>query len=60
LSDEERLEMKIELDTTQRERLLDLLREQLWETLGGTRTGYGQPKSDEVADIEELIEELEG
>jgi len=52
--------MKIDLMTDQRERLLDLLREQLDETMSGARTGYGQPQSDEVTDIQELITEIEG
>lgn len=43
----------------QRERLLDLLYEQLRGVSSGTITGYGQPKDDELQDIDKLITELE-
>lgn len=52
--------MKVDLTTAQRERLLDLLWEQLQGVRTGSITGYGQPMTDEVANIEELITELEG
>lgn len=50
---------KHEFTSDQRERLLDLLREQREGVAGGTISGYGQPKVDELDDIDELIQELE-
>lgn len=50
---------KHQLTTDQRARLLDLLNEQREGVANGTITGYGQPQADELADIDELIAELE-
>lgn len=49
----------ITIDYSERARLLDLLRDQLDETVSGSRTGYGQPVEDEAAEIKALVEKLE-
>jgi hypothetical protein len=40
------------------ERLLDLLREQRDATVSGERSGYGQARDQELADIDFLIEKI--
>lgn len=50
---------KYEMTHDQRERLLDLLREQREGVAKGTITGYGQHMRYELQDIDDLIFELE-
>ena len=44
----------------ERERLLDLLQENLSGVRRGDISGYGQSKDDEIADIKELMAKVQG
>lgn len=51
--------MRVDLDWDERQRIVELLRDQLDDTQSGSRCGYGQEKSLEVSDIDTLIRKLE-